>query len=324
MNKKISDIMDCVEYYPLPVHEQETQSAERIVNMTMKKVTAEKVALCSNAPSRVRRGVASVAIAAVLVAAVLSVSAFAVYRFSLRDMEGPTLQIGDGEVHALSLNRLKDSPEYEAAQEWEDYVNMRFAEGENMAAPDLAPDAYSQYNAYSPESKDALNKILSKYDLKMHNVLDYVKSLDGLYSALGISGFMPVAGNSGEYPINGSVYDDGSFTFNCAAELSNGTDIRYQFYRLVKGAFTRIGYPVANAADFEEWVYATESGVDVLLAIGENKSAMAVNLDNSIVFANILSGTGNNDESKTSYGAEPVEKSDLEEFADSFDLPALK
>ncbi|MDR0857931.1 MAG: hypothetical protein LBN97_02755 [Oscillospiraceae bacterium] len=321
MNKKISDIMDCVEYYPLSIQEEKTQSAKRIVNLTMKKITAEKAVTGSYTQRRTRKSFASAAIAAVLVVA-LAGTAFAIYQFSLKDLAGPT-QIGTEQVRTFSLNGFKESPEYEAAQEWESYVNARINEEENMAAPDLVPDAYSQYNAFSEEAKDTLDGILNKYDLKMHDTPSYVHSLDELYSGLGVSGFMPALGNNGEYPVSGTFYEDGTFSFNSAAAASNGTDVRYQFYNFTKGALTRSGYLLADADDFEEWVYKTESGVEILLGISENKSVMAANLDNNFVFINILSGTKNNDSSRTSFGANPVEKSDLEALADSFNLAAL-
>jgi hypothetical protein len=321
MNKKISDIMDCVEYYPLSVQEKKTQSAERIVNLTMKKITAEKAVTSSYTPHRTRKSFVSVAIAAVLVM-VLAGTAFAIYRFSLKDLAGPT-QIGTEQVRTFSLNGFKASPEYEAAQEWESYVNARFNEGENMAEPDLVPDAYSRYNAFSQEAKDTLDGILDKYDLKMHDTPAYVHSLNELYSGLGVSGFMPALGNNGEYPVSGMFYEDGTFSFNSAAAAPDGTDVRYQFYHFTKGALTRTGYLLADADNFEEWVYTTEGGAEILLGISENKSVMVVNLENSFVFVNILSGTKNNDSSQTSFGADPVEKSDLEVFADSFDLAAL-
>ncbi|MDR0819544.1 MAG: hypothetical protein LBN43_08250 [Oscillospiraceae bacterium] len=321
MNKKISDIMDCVEYYPLSVQEKKTRSAERIVNLTMKKITAEKAAVSSYVPRRTRKSLASVALAAVLVVA-LAGTAFAIYRFGLKDLAGPT-RIGEEQVHTLSLNGLKGSPEYEAAQEWESYVNQWYKEGENITPPDLIPDAYSQYNAFSEEAKDTLDGILDKYNLKMHNAPTYVHSLDELYSALGINGFIPALGNNGEYPVSGTFYEDGTFSFNSAAAMPNSVDVRYQFYRFTKGTLTRTGFLIANADDFEEWVYTTERGIEVVLAISGNKSIMAVNLDNSFVFVNVLSGTENNDSSRTSFGASPIEKCDLEAFADSFDLVAL-
>jgi hypothetical protein len=263
------------------------------------------------------------AIAAVLVVTMLSATAFAIYQFTLKDLETQISQTGAKEIRTLSLNGLKNSPEYEAAREWETYVSACYEKGENMPAPDLVPDEYFQYNAFSREAKDTLDAILNKYNLKMHNMPGFAKTFDELYSALGISGFMPASGGSGEFPVGGSYYDDGTFNFNCTAVLSKNIELTYQFYHFVKGSFTRVGYIFGDTADFEEWTYTTPDGTEVLLAISANKSIMAVNFDKSFVFINILSGTENSDENRTSYGLRPLEKSDLEAFANSFDFAAL-
>lgn len=96
---------------------------------------------------------------------------------------------------------------------------------------------------------------------------------------------------------------------------------RWDDYCLTKGTFTRLGYLLANTSDFNEWAYITEEGTDVLLAISDNKSIMAANLDNCFVFVNILSGTDNN--RGHALGAQPVDKSSIEAFAECFDFMAI-
>jgi len=288
------------------------------------------------------RKMSSILIAAALAITLFTGTAFAIYNFGLKDLEGPTVQIGmerptaqvyeDGqtsqisEVHTISLNGLKGSPEYEAAQEWESYLNEWYKEGKNLLPPGYVADEsdmYFYYQAFSQEAKDTLDAILYEYGLTMHITLAFVHSLDELYAGLEINGFMPAASNNGEYPISGQYYDDGTFAFNCTVALPDGTDVRYQFYCFAKGTFTRVGNLIADVNDFEEWTYTTSSGDDVLLAISENKSIMVVNLDSSFIFVNILSGTENNDSAEYSYGEVPVGRSDLEAFADGFDFSAL-
>jgi len=110
---------------------------------------------------------------------------------------------------------------------------------------------------------------------------------------------------------------------NSAALLADGKPLLYQFYSAVKGTFSRSDYLLANLDNFEEWEYVTADGTTVILAISANKSLLVANLDNCFVFVNILSGTENNDSSKTSYGAQPIDKGDLEAFADGFDFAKL-
>jgi len=317
METKISDMMDSIQDDTVQFQIKNIASSEIIKEATMKKLQV------NTNPHKRTRKVSTILIAATLATILLTGTAFAIHYFNLKDLKGPTVQIGSEQAKTLSLNGLKGSPEYEAAQEWENQVDAWHAEGKNRAASDLVPDAYSQYNAFSQEAKDTLDDILNKYNLKMHKTSSDVRSLDELYSALGISGLMPAAGDNGDYPVGGTLYDDGTLTFNGAAALPDGTDVRYQFDCFTKGTFTRVGYLLADADDFEEWTYPKSTGYNILLAISANKSIMAVNLDNSFVFVNILSGTENNDSSKTSYGAQPIDKGDLEAFADGFDFAKL-
>ena len=315
---------DAVNMHPDRQEQIRSMLASRIVQ-AHKEASMKKLHGNTNTHRRTRK-VSTILIAAALAVSLLTGAAFAIYHFGLKDLEGPTVQIGEEEVHTLALNGLKGTPEYEAAQKWESHVNEWYEKGENLLTVDSVvdeSDMYFNYGAISQEAKDTLDALLDEYGLKMHNTHTYVYSFDELDAALGISGFMPAAGDNGELPVSGSVYDDGTFSFNCAAALPDGTDVRYQFYHFVNGTFTRIGNLLADANDFEEWTYTTSSGDDVLLAISANKSIMAVNLDSSFVFVNILSGTENSDANRTSYGAQPVEKSDLEAFADSFDFAAL-
>lgn len=318
MKLKISDMMDNIQDDTVLFQIKEIASSDKIKEVAMNKLHAN-----SNTHARTRK-VSAMLIAAVLATILLAGTTLAVYYFSMKDLEGPAVQVGGEEAHTLSLNGLKGSPEYEAAQEWERYVEAWYAKGENLAVPDLAPDAYTQYNAFSQDAKDTLDDILSKYNLRMHDAATQVNSLDELYSGLGVSDFMPIVGDNGTFPVSGTFYDDGTFTLNGAAALPDGADVRYQFYCFTKGTFTRVGYLLADVNDFEEWVYTTSHGDDILLAIGANKSILAVNLDKSFVFVNILSGAENSDDNRSSYGAKPVGKRDLEALADSFDFAAIR
>lgn len=256
-------------------------------------------------------------IAAVVVMA-LSVSAFAIWNFGLKDMQGRDEQ-------TLAMNGIKGMAEYEAAREWESRLEKLSADGKNAmpldTMEDFTPDVYFQCHALSQEAKDELDALLKEYGLRMHESWTEPDSMDALYDVAESRGFMPAVGDNGEFPVGGKYYNDGTFTFNCAATLPDGTNIRYQFYCLTKGTFTRLGYLMANASDFDEWAYTTEEGTDVLLAISANKSIMTANLDNCFVFANILSGTDNN--GGHALGAQPVDKSSIEAFAECFDFVAI-
>lgn len=317
LEKKISDMMDSIQDDSVQIRIKNVASTEKIKEAAMNKINER-----TNSKHHTHKASRILLIAAVTVM-VLSVGAFAIYHFGLRDLAGQTVQIGSEKAPTLSLSGLKGTPEYDAAREWENYVQKSYKAGSNELSVNLVWDMYAENQAFSQEAKDKLDSILSKYGLKMHDSRTGVRSFDELYAAAGVSGFMPPSGGNGAYPLGGAFYNDGTFSFNSAAVMPGGADVRYQFYCLAKGAFTRTGYLLADAENYEEWTYTTSNGTDVLLAISANKSIMAVNLDSSFVFVNILSGMENNDGSMSSYDAPPIKKSDLEAFADSFDFAVI-
>lgn len=312
MEKKISDMMDYIQDDSVQLRIRTIASSEKIKEVTMAKLHTN-----TKTYGRAHRVYRVPLIAAVIVM-LLCVSAFAVWNFGLKDMRG-------GDSQTLTMNGLSGTAEYEAAQEWERCLKEMAASGKNELSPDSAegfePDVYFWYNAISREAKDELDALLKEYGLRMHGSRTETHSMDELYNAAGAEGFMPEPGDNGEGPVGGAYYDDGTFTLNCAAVLPDGTNVRYQFYSLTKGTFTRLGYLMADADDYEEWTYTTGEGAQVLLATSANKSIMAADLDNCFVFVNILSGTENN--SGHALGAQPVNKESLESFAESFDFTMI-
>ena len=253
---------------------------------------------------------------AAAVVMVLSVGVLATRHFGLKDMQG----IDDNK---LTKNGIAGMPEYEAAIEWESRLGYLNRYGTNVITVDMIGDydIYWDYNAFTQEAKDELDALLEKYGLRMHESRTEAKSVDALYDAAGSRDFMPAVGDSAEMPVGGRYYKDGSFTFNCAAVLPDGTNIRYSLYSLKKGTFIRIGYLGTNMKEFEEWGYRTEDGTDVLLAIRANQSILAADLDNCYVFIHILSGRENT--GGHAVGAQTVDKSTLEAFAECFDFVTI-
>lgn len=225
-----------------------------------------------------------VLIAAVAVM-VLTASALAVMtlNFGLKDMQGSS-------PDTISVNGHAGMPEYEAA------VNP-------------------QDDAGAAE----------EYGLKTHEVVAEIHSLDDFFEAAGVDGFLPEVGDASEYdfrsehPISGGYYDDGSFDLNCTALMSDGKKIFYNINSQKRGTYANKVEIVGGPDDYEEWSYVTEDGTNVLLGIGDNRSLLAVDLEDCYVFILIRSGTVND----TREGVETVDKSDLEAFAEGFDFAVI-
>ena len=316
MEIKISDMMnhiqdDSVEFcIPGPV------SPQAILAATRNRLPGDATV------RRQRRTGTRVVLIAAALAMLLSAGVLAVYRFGLKDLAGAPAQVGAETVQTLSLTGLRGTPEYAAAEEWEQMVRQWYDAGENLLPADdgFVWDTYAENGAISREARDALDTLLTAYGLRLSPCVGEPRSLEALYSLTGADGFMPTPGDSGGYPVGGKYYADGSLAFNCAAALPGGLDLRYQFYAFAKGSFHRVGHLLADVDAYEEWIYTTPDGVNVLLAIGAGDSILAADLDESFVIVHILSGTENQDADEQSFGAQTVSREDLEAFAGCFDF----
>lgn len=297
MKMKISELCDCLEDDSVTLAASDIVSVDRVKAAVMGKIGRKK---CGR-----RYGALLIAAAALLA---LSVGAAAVWHFGLRDMAGPSAEVGGETRETLILNGISGSPEFEAAREWEEKLSYWFEHGENLAQPDSVGDAYFDYGAISEEAHEALDELLGDYGLTMHDDYTDCRNLDSLYSAAGISGFVPERG-TGEGPFFARLYSDGTLLLNSSAGSCD-----YQLYSLKKGTFTRIGYLLADAADFESWTFIAPDGTEMLLALSGEKGILAADLENCFVFINFRAGT-DSDPALNAAG--------LEDIAAQFDLSAL-
>lgn len=320
MEKKISDMMDHILDDTVDIQILDIASSKKIKEETMSKLYTK-----TDSNKRVRK-TASIILIAAVIALALSASAFAICQLCLEGLKGPAEVFPDDNM--LSLVSIQGTTQYAAATEWEGYVQAWYDAGENMVEPGMETDEYFYYHAITQEARDTLDALLKKYDLKMHSAPTNANTLAELYSTVGISGFMPAIGETGDYPVSGTIYDDGTFSFNCTADLSGAGSVSYQFYSFGKDYFTRGIYMFEDRLESpEEWQYTTADGVDVLLALGEYKSILAVDMDNCFIFVNIMSGKSNEttgtDGADASYGMPTLDKAALEVFAESFDFTAI-
>lgn len=276
----------------VPIQIETTASSERIKELTMAKIHTKT-------HKRINKASRMLLIAAVAVM-VLTVSAFAVVtlRFGLEDMQGT---IPD----TISVNGFTGMPEYEAAMEWANRQG-------NMTKESVA----------------------EKYGLRMRESVSEFRSIEALYEAAGVEGFLPEVGDNvangdeypltgaDKYPITGEYYDDDSFEFNCSALMPNGDSLLYSFYCFTKGTFVEDISLMGGPERYEEWAYTTSNGVELLIALGDNKSMLVADMDNCYAFIRIRSGTVN-DSGDGSMGAPTVDRSTLEALAEEFDFAVI-
>jgi hypothetical protein len=173
------------------------------------------------------------------------------------------------------------------------------------------------YLVYSKDMADKLEEIIAKYGLTLHESLTVVDGASQLVAAAGTGDFLSGSA-AGMGRVGGYVYNDGSFHYDGEVALQNGKIIDYQFGNYVKGTFSDVYLNVGDVGRYREWQYTTAGGVTVSLALGESKSLVIANLENSFVTINVLTGSAGSD-----FGSSAVTENDLEAFADLFDFSVI-
>lgn len=242
-----------------------------------------------------------VALAAVLLLG-LGAAAYAGVAFDLDHMR----LVGSQPV--VSTAGYEGSALYNATVEWNEYLNREIMAG--------------TYNEDSDEAKSVENDIAKKYGLKIPSWCKGF-SIDELYEFLDSEGFLPQAGDLNLCPAGASYYQGGSFNLSYVSRLSDGKDLVFDMFRYDKEYLVRGHGILADTDAMEKWVYTCSDGTQVHIGMGDTKSIMAAELENCFMFILVRSGSKNDDPSKASYYFAPVDKADLESFAESIDFAVL-
>ncbi len=300
MDKRISDMLGCLDIDSIELHGADIASVEKIKEAAMNKIY-------SNNTTHKRK---SIRIAAVAVAAVMLLSAgvFAADHFGLVQLRAP-VEVAD--EPSIGLNGLQGDTQYTAAAEWAVMINDWYEAGENVLTPEQETDVYTDYGAHSTDAREALDTLAAKYGLKLHERCEYFSAAAQLYEAVGAEDFLPGEGT-------GRDYGDGSFVFK-----SKGGDIFYEVYANGKDYFNRGHYMLERGLEnAQEWTYTTPEGVELLLVLGEYKSVIAADMSDSFIFVNLRSGSSNNgsgsDAADSAKDVPTLDRAALEAWAESF------
>lgn len=261
--------------------------------------------------------------AVIALLALLGGTAVAVNLFGLRDALLPQRQeveVLDPEtglpvpgektqVDVISLSGFANTPESKALAEWQEFLDGYDRDGSILNsvgnAIDPALDKYFYYGVYTQEMGDRLDEIVEKYGLKLHtDMIDLYEHPE----ALG-----PLAEFTQEKETYWTyMYEDGGCHFDGYAYVEGWGLVDVQFQRSVKGTFNEVQLSVMDAAKYQEWSYQTDSGVEVLLAMGPGKSVILADLPDSFVVFNIFIGTDGE-----------MTRERLEAVADCYDFSVL-
>lgn len=258
----------------------------------------------------------------------LAATAYAADWFGLRDaflMTKPeTTQSGLAAGDYISLQGTENSPEWQAAAEWQSFLQCYDSDGSILASLGNKPtgfeEKYNAYICYTQEMADEIDRICEKYSLKLLEGFTEPATEDEFFSLAGTGVIYAPSGNNFVNTVNqGFVYADGSFRFDGQVAIT-GTDLKkpidYQFIRNMKDSFSTALLNVGSIDDYTQWQHTTPNGVELLMCTSENKQLIIADLGKSYVVVNLLRTPGDTDST-------PLSRETMEAFADIFDFSVI-
>ncbi len=279
---------------------------------------------------RKRRGWKTSLLLAAAIAAGLSVAAaaygtdfFGLWSVGMRDreifspveVEEGIFVPGTAVVDEVSMQGLTDSPEYQAAMEWEDFCSAYDPDGAILADAEgyVPPPDYEAYLCYSQEMMDQLDRLCEKYHLELlgpsTGAFEEWELFNGAGSGNVCSGSLETGRNYmswGYYYAGGSYFFEGRFVWTD----TDGRSADYQFNCAAKGYLSTVSLNVGSLDDYEQWEYTTADGVPLLLALGPSKALILADTEESFVTVNVLGDWA--------MGTFDISREDLEEIAEGF------
>lgn len=241
-------------------------------------------------------------------------TAMATNLFGLRDLIiAPEAEVGPEDdpqtADIISMQGYYDSPEAQAAAEWQEFYDS-YVPTLNLDNSIFAPGtAYTNYGVYDQTMADKLDELTEKYNLRLYTTQTDLFDRENLNDIMGGT-FL-----SGDCTFFwGYCFDDGTLQFEGDCAMDSGT-LDFQFRRSQKGTFSDVVLNIGHAAEYEQWQHTTQSGVTVMLALGEQKSLIFADLPECFVCVNGLAGT----DGGLLYDDLHITKADLESMADCFD-----
>ena len=284
----------------------------------------------TQAPRKVRRLRSKAVLVAAVVTAMLAlaVTAYAADWFGLRDAllltQPKATESGYAAGDYISLQGKADSPEWQAAAEWQSFLRSYDSDGSILASVGNKrtgfEDKYNAYLCYTQEMADEIDRICEKYSLKPLEGFKEPDTEDEFFALAGTGVIYASSGNNFVNNVNrGFVYSDGSFRFDgdvAITDVGMEKPVAYQFIRNVKGSFSTALLNVGNVDDYTQWQYVTPNGVELLMCTSANKQLIIADLGKSYVVINILRLPGDD-------YAQSLSREAMEAFASIFDFSVI-
>ena len=246
------------------------------------------------------------------------------------DSEGNILVEKDIVNEVVSLHGLVNSPTYLAHQEWfefyEEYSqNHVITKEENYYIP---PEKYDAYMAYNQELQDKIDEIAEKYDLKLLGAIGVFQLYENaiFHEATGVDSLLVSENVATIKRESGYFYEGGNFKVEFLMEMvDQENDWPYPmyntFYYSRKDCFDDIGLNIGSMEFWDQWMYTTSEGIDVLIANSESGSIVLCDKEDAIIYVNIESRYQTYNSETNSYETSSLmSKEQLEKVVDQIDF----
>lgn len=300
---------------------------------------------CRNAgaPSAGKRKRKTLVIAAVIALMILLMGS-AVVVMSLRDVkigeittkgdildsQGNVLIASEVPQDYISLHGFINSSTYLAHQEWHEFYeeysqNHVITQEENYYIP---PEKYDAYNAYNQELQDKIEEIAAKYDLKLLGAIGLFQRYENriFHEATGVDSVLVSENAATITSESGYFYEGGNFKVEFCMEMPDEEgNWPYQmwntFYYSRKDCFDDTGLNIGSIEFWDQWMYTTSEGIDVLIANSEFGTVVLCDKEDSIIYVRIESRYPTYNSATNSYEtSSQMSKEQLEKVVDQIDF----
>jgi len=246
------------------------------------------------------------------------------------DSQGNVLIASEVPQEYISLHGFINSPTYMAHQEWfefyEEYSqNHIITKEENYYIP---PEKYDAYRAYNQELRDKIDEIAAKYDLKLLGAMGVFQLYESVifHEATGVDSLLVSESAATITSESGYFYEGGNFKVEFCMELPEEEGnwpyrMWNTFYYSRKDCFDDIGLNIDSMEFWDQWMYTTSEGIDVLIANSDFGSIVFCDKEDAIIYVNIESRYLTYNSETNSYETSSLmSKEQLEKVVDQIDF----
>lgn len=216
----------------------------------------------------------------------------------------------------ISMQGLKDSPEFKATREWQDFRHSYDTDGKILGeignGPTGLEDMSLHYQVYTQEMYDKLVEISDKYGLELHSEMNLVSQEELDYRVGGC--FIGDSISRGW----AYIYENGTFQFDCDTVIDE-KKVLLQLRRSVKGTLDEPVLNIGSVEEYQEVQYETACGESVLLELGVDHSLIYADFEECFILLNVLAGREMGVLTETT-----ITIDDLKRMADEIDFSILK